>query len=90
MNPLNRRSIAIVEIFLIVVGLVFLVFGILNTETYGISLEKELPDWWGLRPDSVLLLIVGSCLVLTLGIIFLLWAYRLPDQSKKRTKKMIR
>jgi len=82
-NALKRRSIAIAGVFLIAVGSIFLIFGILYALMYGISADMSVrkilfPEW----AADLLSLISGGCSMIALGIIFVLWANKLPKQLK--------
>lgn len=80
-----RRSIAVAGTSLIVVGSIFLIFGLWYAWMYGISTDKSIrnlffPEWAG----DLLSLIGGGCSMIVLGIIFVLWAYKLSKQSKNK------
>jgi len=73
-----RRAIAIAGIFLIVVGSIFLIFGMWCAWTYGVS--ADIPLWNLLFPEAggdLFSLLSLSSSVIVLGIIFLAWAYKL-------------
>jgi len=83
-----RRSIAVAGIFLIMVGSTFLVFGLWYAWMYGIS--TDIPIWTLLFSEGahdLLSLISVSCSTIVLGIIFVLWAYKLSKQLKNKNRE---
>ncbi len=79
---MNVRSIAIAGIFLIVVGSIFLIFGLWYAWLYGISTDMSIQDL--LFPEfsgNLLWLISLDCSTIVLGFIFVRWAYKLSKQS---------
>jgi len=80
-----RRSVALAGIFLIVVGSIFLILGIWYASTYGVS--KDIPLWNLLFPEAggdLFSLISLSSSAVVLGVIFLLWAYKLRNHLERR------
>jgi len=79
----TRRRIAISGIFLTVIGSIFFTFGLWYAWTYGI--DRTVSPWDVLVPyfgENLLSLIVLSGSTTVLGIIFILWAYKFPKDSK--------
>lgn len=80
----KRKSILIAGIFLAVVGSIFLIFGLWYAWMYGIS--SDIPIEHLLFPEvsgNLLWLISVSCAMVVLGIIFILWAYKLKWPEKE-------
>lgn len=77
---MKRKSIAFSGIFLIVVGSLSLAFGLWYAWMNGISANISIRDI--LLPElsgNLLWLLSVSCSAIVLGIIFLLWAYKLRN-----------
>jgi len=77
---MKKRSIFFFGIFLIAVGSISLAFGLWYAYTNGISPNLSISDI--LLPElsgNLLWLISVSCSTIVLGIIFLLWAYKLKN-----------
>lgn len=77
---MNRRSIAFSGVFLVVVGSVFLAFGLWYVWTSGFSngltaRDIMVPEFSG----NLFWLISVSSSTIMLGIIFIWWAYRLRN-----------
>jgi len=80
----KRKSILIAGIFLVVVGSIFLIFGLWYAWMYGIS--SDIPIEHLLFPEvsgNLLWLISVSCAMVVLGIIFILSAYKLKWLEKE-------
>lgn len=80
-----RRSIAWAGAFLILVGSIFLAFGIWYALMYGVS--AEVSSWNLLFPEfagDLLSLISLSSAAIVLGVIFLLMAYKFPKEERKQ------
>jgi len=78
-----RKSIALAGVFLIVVGSISLIFGMWHAWTYGVS--ADIPLWNLLFPEAggdLFSLVSLSSSAIVLGIVFLLWAYKLQNQLK--------
>jgi len=78
-----RRSIAAAGVFLIMVGSIFLIFGMYYAWTYGVS--ADIPLWNLLFPEAggnIFSLMSLSSSSIVLGIVFLLWALRLRNNQK--------
>jgi len=79
-----RKSIAFAGVFLIVIGSIFLIFGLWHALTYGVS--ADIPLWNLLFPEAgydLFSLMSLSSSAIALGIVFLLWAYKLRKQIKE-------
>lgn len=74
---MKRKSVAYSGGFLIVLGSISLVFGLWYALIFGITLDIR----YFISPElsgDLLWLISVSCSMIVLGIIFILWAYKLP------------
>jgi len=78
---MRRRAIVSSGVFLFVVGSIFHVFGMWHAWMYEVS--SDIPLWNLLYPEAGggLLSLMGlSSSAIVSGIIFLLWAYKLPKE----------
>jgi len=82
-----RKSIALTGVFLIVVGSVFLVFGIWYALTYGVPQDLSVRDILLPELSGNLFWLLGvSSAAIVLGIVFLLWAIKFRDPLEKQKK----
>jgi len=86
-----RRSIALAGIFLIAAGSIFLIFGMWYASTYGVSADISL--WNLLFPEAggnLFSLISLSSSAIVLGVIFILWAYKLKPIKEQKNRVRLR